>query len=487
MPHSSSFSLVNHASTAMSSLAVRSRIPVQVNDSVVPAAASHVHVNDSVVPAAASHPSVNTVDDIATAYSAMSIDKPTTVKPTYASPSTSHAAKSKLTVAAAATSASKGCPPLRQRQQRSLANVAPSVNSASVLDRIAERRQRVVANLASGSNRPTPPVKVTPTSTLKSSPVVAAIPKAVIPAAAAIPVAVIPAAAVSETVIPAVAAVAEAVTPAVAAVTEAVIPAIAAVPEVCVPEVCIPEVCVPAAAPAPRRWGRLIVQMPYNYRQDTVGKRDHVEVLVQISDQVWDSDSSIPSASTSRKPRARLPGRFRPATIPLTQTVIPDRLSPVLLPHTMSYFPRHFQPVYLTRRPDKARGCSPYCPARPRFLGPRRDYGYGMLYNGRTCECCEDDGEIPFQCFNIPPGQWETSPAESGVDTNPPVVRTDRPRKKVRFAEDLTDTFQVLKDPRGVFKGEPKSKDRSTRAKDFPEGFPLYEDDIPRRKTLGRR
>ena len=110
-----------------------------------------------------------------------------------------------------------------------------------------------------------------------------------------------------------------------------------------------------------------------------------------------------------------------------------------------------------------------------------------MLYNGRTCECCEDDGEIPFQCFNIPPGQWETSPAESGVDTNPPVVRTDRPRKKVRFAEDLTDTFQVLKDPRGVFKGEPKSKDRSTRAKDFPEGFPLYEDDIPRRKTLGRR
>ncbi|CAF9925122.1 MAG: hypothetical protein ALECFALPRED_002910 [Alectoria fallacina] len=460
----------------MSSLAVRSRIPVHVNDSVVPTAASLVHVNDSVVPtaaslvhvndsvvpAAASHPSVNTVDDIVTIYSAMSIDEPTTVKPTSASPSTSHASKSKLTVAAA-TSAFKGCPPLRQRQQRSLANVAPSVNSASVLDRIAKRRQRVVANLASGSNRPTPPVKVTPTSILKSSPAVAAIPKAVIPAAAAVPEAVIPA----------------------TAVVEAVVPAVIAIPDVVIPAVAaVPEVVVPIAAPAPRRYRSLMYQMPANFRQDKDGKCHFIDRLVQISDQVWDSDCLIPSASTSRKPRARLPGRFRPATVPLTRTHIANRISPVLLPLTMSYFPRHFPPVYLTRRPESTRGCSPYCPARPHL--PDRyinELGYGPLPKGRTCECCEDDGEIPLECFNIPPGQWETTPAESGVDTNPPIVRTDRPRKKVRFAEDLIDTFQVLKDPRGVFKSEPKSKDTSPRAKDFPEGFPF----MLRRKILGRR
>ena len=135
---------------------------VPVNGSVVPAAASHsVHVNGSVVPAAASRPAhFQTADDIAALMSNMSISKPTVVKPTSASSSRSHASKSPV----ATTSASKGCPPLRQHQQRSLANIAPSVNKAFVSDRIAERRRRVIANITPGSQRPKLPVKDTSSS-----------------------------------------------------------------------------------------------------------------------------------------------------------------------------------------------------------------------------------------------------------------------------------------------------------------------------------
>lgn len=455
MPHSHSISLfsVNRASAAMSSLAASSRLPVRVNDSVVPAAASR--------------PPVKTADDVATLFAAMSISKPTS-----ASPSSSHASRSKLPIATAA-SASKDCPSLRQHQQRSLANIASPANSASVSERIAERRQRVIAKLAPGPKRPAPPVKVTPMSTLKPSSTSSRVPSLTpitaspastsqpssapsAPSAVAVPMAVVPAAAVPAAAVP---------------VADA-LPAADPLPA-----------AAPAVLPAPRRYGWITVQMPYNFRQDTQGKSGHISTIVEISDQVWDMDSLIPSASTGRKLRTRLPGRFRPATIPLTRTPIPGQLSPVFLPHTRSQLPRHYPPVYLSRhlRSDKIRGRSKYCPARPHFPGERGACGYGILYKGRTCKCCEDDGNIPLRCYNIPPTEWATTPAESGVDLHPPQVRTDRPRKSVRFADDLTHTFAGARDPAATFIFKGKSKDRTTRDQDFPEGFPLYEDE-PRRR-----
>ena len=126
-------------------------------------------------------------------------------------------------------------------------------------------------------------------------------------------------------------------------------------------------------------------------------------------------------------------------------------------------------------------GRSKYCPARPHFPGERGGFGFGTLYKGRTCTCCEDDGSIPLRCYNIPPTEWATTPAESGIDPDPPKVRTDRPRKAVRFADDLIHTFAGVRDPAASFIYEGKSKDGTTREQDFPEGFPLYEDE-PRRR-----
>lgn len=444
---SSSFS-VNRATAAMQSLAARSRIPV--------------HDNGSVVPATASRLPVKTANDVATLFAAMSISKPTTVKHTSASSSSSIASKSRLPIPTA-LSASKGCPPLRQHQQRSLAKVAPSVNTASVLERIAERRQRVIANLAPGSKRPTPPVKVTPTSTLKSSSMPSRVPS-LTPITAAPASTSQPLSTPSAVVVPAAAVPAAAVPPAVPATDD-----LAAVP-----------------APRPRQYGWLTIQMPDNYRQGRPGKGGHIVHIVQISDEVFYSESLIPSASTGRKLRARLPGRLRPATIPLTQTPIPNQVSPVFLPHTMSQSPGQFSPVYLPCLVDrdKIRGDSNYCPARPQRLGPRGNYGYGILRKGRTCTCCEDGGDIPYKCYNIPPNQWATTPAESGMDPHPPCkVRTDRPRK-VRFADNLVHIFAGVRDPAATLPCVEMSKDSTTREEDFPEGFPLYEDE-PRRSRFG--
>ncbi|KAL9134289.1 MAG: hypothetical protein Q9175_004528 [Cornicularia normoerica] len=458
MPHSISFS-VNRASAAMSSHAVGSRIPV--------------HVNDSVVAAAASRPPVNIADNIATLFSAMSISKPTTVKPTSASPSTSHASKSMLPVIAA-TSATKGCPPLRQHRQRSLAKIAPSVNSVSVSDRIAERRQRVIAKLAPGSKRPTPLVKVTPTSTLKSFSTSSRVPS--LTAISAKPGSTL------QTPLPSL----DVVVP--GAVIPAAAPASTSDSSPTPLDVPVHVAVIPAAVAARRQYGWVTVEMPENYRQGTDGERGHISHIVQISDEVFYAESLIPSASTGRKPRARLPGRSRPATIPLTRTTISHQLSPVFLPHTMTQFPQHFPPVYLPLRlkPDKVRGTSDYCPARPRFEGKRGAYGYGILHKGRTCKCCEDDGHIPLECYNIPPNQWATTPAESGVDPHPRKVRTMRPRKVLRFADNLIHTFAGVRDPAASFVWKGRSKDTTTREEDFPEGFPLYEDD-PKRRLGFRR
>lgn len=200
MPHTFSSS-VNRTSVAMSSLATASSCSqVHVNGSAVPAAASRfIHVNGSAVPAAASHVNGSVVpatasrsahvDDITQMLNNMSIDKPTTVKSTSASSSRTYASKLPLAITAA-TSASKGCPPLRQhqslatssvnstsvleriaeRRRRVIANTTSSVNRASIQDRIAERRRRVnTNNLAADDQRPKPSVKFTPTSTRKSS------------------------------------------------------------------------------------------------------------------------------------------------------------------------------------------------------------------------------------------------------------------------------------------------------------------------------
>lgn len=333
---------------------------------------------------------------------------------------------------------------MRQHRQRSLDNIAPSVNSASVSGRIAERRQRVIANLAPGSKRPTPPVKVTPTSTLKpsstSSRVITAQP------------ATSPAVAVSVADIPA------ALPVAVPAAAPAAVPA----------------ADIPTAVPRPRQYVWLTVTMPDNYRQGTEGKSGHIERIVQISDRVWESESLIPSASTGRKRRPQLLGRFKPAVIPLTRTPIPGHLSPVFLPHTTAQFPRHFSQVYLTRRPKRTRGTERYCPAVPRSLGGRGKYGWGLLYKGRACDCCSQDGDIPLDEYNIPPNQWATTPAESGVDPNPP-LRTKPPRK-VRFADNLTHAFARPRDPAASFVYKGQSKDTTRIEEDFPEGFPFYED-----------
>ena len=437
MPQYTSLSLSDkRVYAAMPSVAALSRIPV--------------HVNDSVVPAAASQSSVNAAVDIAPLFSAMSIREPT-VKATSASLPTSNASKSKLTLTA--TSASKGCPPLRQHQQRSLDKIAPTANSESVSRRIAERRQRVVANLAPGSKRPAPPVKVTPTSPVKPSTSSRVITTS--PAVVAVPVADMPAA-VPAAVVPAVAP---------AAVPIAVPAAVPAT---------VPAADIPTAVPRPRQYGWLTVTMPDNYRQETPGKCGHIERIVQISDQVWETGSLIPSTSTSRKRRPQLLGRFRPAVIPLTRTPIPHHLSPVFLPHTVTQLPRHFAQVYLTRRAKQTRGTERYCPAIPRSGAGRGKYGWGLLYKGRSCDCCSQDGDAPLGEFNIPPKEWSTTPVESGVDPHPPVRK--KPPRKVRFADDLTHTFAKPRDPAASFVYKGTSKDTTRIEDDFPEGFPFYED-----------
>ncbi len=562
LPPPSSFS-VNLTSATMLSRTASSCIPV--------------HVNGSVVPATASRSPVNTANDVAMLLSDESISKLNTVMPTSTASSISNASKSPLTVTAI-TNASKDCPPLRQHQQRSLANIAPSINFASISERIAERRRRVIANLAHGSKRPTPPVKVAQPSISKSSAtsssilpltpitnitttasisqlpsissaVASAVPiiSATIPvvenhatmpepiATTAAPKPTIPAV-VSErprvianlahgtesptprikiaqpstlksssttsnilSLIPTIniittvsisqspsipSAVASAVPIISAAMPVVEIPA--AMPEpntaTAVPEPTITAVVPePAAAtmPTPRRYGYVVVHMPANYRQnEQEGKSHHIERFVEISDRVWNSESLIPSASTGRKPRARLPGSFRPMTYPLTRTAIPDKLSPVFLPHTTSQLPKHFSQVYLTLRvkPDKTRGKSPYCPGRPWFPGEPPTLGYGPLRNGRNCDCRSHYSETPVRKYHIRPNKWATTPAESGVDPNPPCKKsTTRPRK-VRFAENLTQTFDKVKPSDAIIRAVYETKDMTTRAQDFPDGFPLCDE-----------
>ena len=457
----STSSSVYQTSVAMSSLATSSSNSVNVNGSAVPAAASHVngsavpaaasHVNDSVVPATASHLPVP-VKDIAAMLSDMSISKPI-VKPASASPSTSHASKSRVPVSMT-TSASKGRLPLRQHSEMSQAAVL--ARSASVSERIAERRRRVVANLAAGSKRPTPPVNVTPLPKLKSHSTASRVPVS------------------TSTVTAPVSTSQHSSTSLAVAAAVPVIPAAVSEPTVTAADAAdaIPEP-VPTATPAPRRYGWIYIQWPFNYRQQKPGKSCHIANHVEISDRVWNSDSLIPSASTGRRRRVQVPGAFRPATYPLTRTPIPDKLSPVFLPHTTSQLPRYFPHVFLPLHPAQRRRSDAYCSARPRRPGPRRNYGYGCLYKGRKCSCRWHDG-IPTRSFHIGPRQWDTTPAESGVDPHPSRKKSNKPPRTVRFADGPQDICPIVKPWKAVFIGVYPSEDDSTIEEDFPEGFPLY-------------
>ena len=507
-----------------------SSIFVQVNGSVVPAAASQsVHVNGSVVPAAASRPAhVQTVDDIAALMSDMSISKPTVVKPTSASPSRSHA--SKLPVAT--TSASKGCPPLRQHQQRSLANIAPSVNKASVSDRIAERRRRVIANITPGSKRPTLPVKDILSSTLKTSttsssvspPTTAIDPAPVLtsqklpssPSAVAATVPIVstvtpePAVAASipqpdvavvvpepvSTITPEPAVAASAPQPDVAVVVSelvstfvskstvgavvsetniativsAIVSALVALIPPPLPDL-IPitsEPICPSLIPE-RHYGYIWSWVAGSYRQNAEDKWTigHICDRIEISDRVWDAESLIPSVATGRRPRYQVPGMFKPATYPVTQTPIPNQLSPVFMPHTTTRLPKHFAPVWLTCKPvkGKARGDSRYCSARPKGARGRGPHGYTTPRKGRRCLCPAHDSTAKW---HIEPQQWATTPAESGVDRWP---KPKKCNKKVRFAEKVVTVFPGEKPADQCLPQVPKTSDPATIKDDFPEGF----------------
>ena len=184
----------------------------------------------------------------------------------------------------------------------------------------------------------------------------------------------------------------------------------------------------------------------------------------------------IPSVATGRVPRRRLPGRFRPATIPLTRTPIPGQFSPVFLPHSpFPGLPSLSQP-YFTLMPDegKARGDEPYCEARPAFEVGRSAFGYGCLQKGRNCSCPNHDHSVPFNDYRTDPRSWATTPAESGIDPDPPYRVVNNPPRKVRFADNLVKVCKSVKPREACFPQVPKTRDKTRRIKDFPEGFPLY-------------
>ena len=207
-----------------------------------------------------------------------SISKLNTVKPTSTASSIPNASMSPLTVTAI-TNASQDCPPFRQHQQRSLANIATSINFASISERIAERRRRVIANLAHGTESPTPPIKIAQPSTLKSSsttsnilsliPTINIITTVSISQSPSIPSAVASAVPIISAAMP------------VAEVSTAMPEpdTATAVPEPTITAV-VPEP-VAATMPTPRRYGYVVVHMPANYRQnEQEGKSHHIERFV---------------------------------------------------------------------------------------------------------------------------------------------------------------------------------------------------------------
>ena len=560
--HSHSQNITMPQSSAFSS------IFVQVNDSAVPAAASHsVHVNGSVVPATASRPAhVQSADDIAALLSNMSISEPTVVKPTSASPSRSHASKSPVAI----TSASKDFPPLRQHQQRSLADIAPSVNKASVLDRIAERRRRVIADIAPSVNKasvldriaerrrrviadiapsvnkasvldrieerrrrraianitdtssstlktsttssrvspPTTvadPVPVLTCQKLSSSPsavaatipiVPAAMPEPAVAASAPQPdvAIVVPDAVSTVTPEPAVAAsapqsdvaivvsevlstfVSKSTVAAVvsetgiAAIVSAIVSELAALTPPPLPDL-IPitsEPICPSLIPT-RRYGYIRTWLPGSYREnkDDKWRYTHMCDRIEISDRIWDGESLIPSAATGRRPRYQVPGAYRKATHPVSQTPISGQISPVFMPHTTTRLPKHFKPVWLTCKPakGKARGDSRYCQARPRGFRGRGPYGYHTPRKGRRCVCPIHDGTAKW---HIKPHHWGTTPAESGVDRWP---KPKKSNKKVRWADKVATVFPGEKPANQCLPQVPSTTDPATIDDDFPEGF----------------
>ena len=485
-----------------------SSIPVPVNGSVVPATASHsVHVNGSAVPAAASRPAhVQSIDDIAALMSNMSISKPTVVKPTSASSSRSHASKSSVAT-------------------HSLANIAPSVNKASVYDRIAERRRRTTlpVKTSTTSSRVSPPTTATDTEPVLTShklsspsppavattiPVVpAATPEPAVAASAPQPdVAVVVPQPVSTTMpepaivspttnitdtVPVLTSQQPDVTAVVsdlvstfvfkstvpvasktniATIASAILSELAALIPPPLPDL-IPitsEPINPSLIPK-RRYGFIYTWLPGSYRQNEEDKWtfDHLTQRIRISDHFYDADSLIPSVATARRPRYQVPDRFREATIPFTETPIPDQITPVFMPHTTTRLPPHFEPVYVPTKPKegRARGDSKYCSGRPRGEKGRGTHGYHALNKGRLCGCLEHEGADKW---HVRPQKWGTTPAESGKDRWP---KPKKSNKRVRWAQKIITIFPGEKPVDQCLPQVPLSSDPATREDDFPEGF----------------
>ena len=485
--------LTHSHNVTMSQSSASSSIFVNVNGSAVPAAASHsVHANGSVVPAAASRPAhVQTADDITALMSNMSISKPTVVKPSVVKP----------TSASSTTSASKGCPPLRQHQQRSLANIVPSVNKATVSDRIAERRRRVIANITPGSKRPTLPVKATSSSSSRvSTPTTAIHPAPALTSQklSSSPSAVAKSTPITAIVTPEPAVAANVQQPDVATVVSELISTFVSkstvadvVSETEVANIVssiVSALVAAAAAPPPRpdlipitsepidpsliperRYGWIFTALPGSFRQQTEHKwtYNHIHDRIVISDDVWDAESRIPSVATGRRPRYQVPGMFRPAQLSVTQTRIPGQFEPVFMPHTTTRLPKHFAPVWLTCKPakGKARGESRYCKARPDSGGGTGTLGYHSPWDGRLCICHTNDDTATW---NIEPNEWATTPAESGRDLWP---KPKKSNKKVRFAEPVGTVFPGEKPREQCLEMVPSSKCKATIEEDFPEGF----------------
>ena len=218
-----------------------------------------------------------------------------------------------------------------------------------------------------------------------------------------------------------------------------------------------------------RRYGWVYsnIQGSYRQNQDHKWNYSHVYARVEISDQIWEAESLIPSVATGRRPRYQVPGMFKPATYPVTQTPIPNQLSPVFMPHTTTRLPKHFAPVWLTCKPKRgrARGDSHYCPARPRGGRGRGELGYHEPQLGRHCFCSIHDGTARW---HMDPQEWGTTPAESGKDRWP---KPKKSNKKVRFAEQVATVFPGEKPWEQCLRKVPSSKDKATIEDDFPEGF----------------
>ena len=347
---------------------------VTVNGSVVPAAASQsVHVNGSVVPATASRPAhVQTVDDISAHMSNMSISKPTVIKPTSASV----------------------LDRIAERRRRVAANIAPSAYTASVLDRFAERRRRVTANIAPSVNDAPSVNKASTDDRIAERRRRRA-------------------------------AIAPSVTADVA----------------------------PSANTAP-------VLDRIAERRRRVAANITPSVTADVAPSV--NKASIDDRIAERR-RRRAAANITPS---VTANIAPsvkkasvgDRIAERHLRVAANIAP----PV----NDGKARGTSRYCPGRPKIGSGQGPLGYHTLRKGRLCTC--PDHVKTTRKWHVRPKEWLTTPAETGRDRWP---KPKKSNKKVHWPEQIATVFEGEKPWDQVLEAEPTTSDWTPREEDFPEGF----------------